>query len=140
MVPGVATTRCPVCLRGGDRRTAAPAHGVTRPWHRYFADVDVFVCPSNITLAFPHDHRPFDQRTITTPEGEWPYVNQSFWIAHAALAGLPAMVAPIGHTTGGLPIGAQVVGPLYEDGTALTFAELLADVIGGYELPPMNQP
>jgi hypothetical protein len=27
------------------------------------------------------------------------------------------------------------VGPLYEDDTAITFAELLADVVGGYEAP-----
>jgi amidase len=46
------------------------------------------------------------------------------------------VTAPIGRTGGGLPIGAQIVGPLYEDGTALAFAELLGDVIGGYEPPP----
>jgi amidase len=38
---------------------------------------------------------------------------------------------------GGLPVGAQIVGPLYEDNTAITFAELLGDVIGGYEPPPL---
>jgi hypothetical protein len=29
------------------------------------------------------------------------------------------------------------VGPLYEDDTAITFAELFADVVGGYEAPPL---
>jgi amidase len=114
------------------RRMAARA-----AWDRYFEDVDVFLCPPNFTPAFPHDRRPFDERMINTPEGEWPYVNQSFWIAHAALAGLPAMVAPVGHTPGGLPVGVQIIAPLYEDGTALAFAELLADVIGGYRPPPI---
>src|SRR5215208_2796916 len=39
-------------------------------WNRYFDDVaDVFLCPVNFTPAFPHDSRPFEQRTITTPEG-----------------------------------------------------------------------
>jgi amidase len=47
------------------------------------------------------------------------------------------VVVPIGRTPGGLPIGAQVVGPLYEDDTALTFAELLSEVTGGYESPPV---
>lgn len=37
----------------------------------------------------------------------------------------------------GLPTGAQIIGPLYEDDTALTFAELLAEHIGGYEPPPL---
>jgi amidase len=115
-----------------NRRMAARA-----AWNRYFNDLDVFLCPVNFTPAFPHDTRPFERRTITTPEGERPYNDQAFWVSHASLPGLPAVAAPIGLTLGGLPVGAQVVGPLYEDNTAITFAELLADVIGGYEPPPL---
>jgi hypothetical protein len=37
-----------------------------------------------------------------------------------------------------LPIGAQIIGPLYEDDTALTFAALLGEVAGGYESPPLD--
>jgi len=114
------------------RRMAARA-----AWSRYFTDIDVFVCPANFTPAFPHDTRPFEERTITTPEGERPYDKQAFWISHATLTGLPAVVAPIGRTPHGLPVGTQLVGPLYEDDTALTFAELLGAVIGGYESPPI---
>jgi amidase len=106
-------------------------------WSRYFDDIDVFLCPVNFTPAFPHDTRPFEQRTITTPEGERPYNGQAFWVSHASLPGLPAVAAPVGRTPGGLPVGAQIVGPLYEDDTAITFAELLGDVIGGYEPPPL---
>ena len=106
-------------------------------WSRYFDDVDVFLCPVNFAPAFPHDTRPFEERTITTPEGERPYNDQSFWVSHASLPGLPAVAAPIGHTPGGLSVGAQIVGPLYEDDTAITFAELLGDVIGGYDPPPL---
>jgi amidase len=107
-------------------------------WNHYFDDiVDVFLCPVNFAPAFPHDTRPFEERTITTPEGERPYNDQAFWVSHASLAGLPAVAAPIGRTPGGLPVGAQIVGPLYEDGTAITFAELFTDVIGGYEPPPL---
>jgi amidase len=106
-------------------------------WTFYFKDIDVFMCPANFTPAFPHDSRPFEERTITTPEGERPYSSQPFWISHASLAGLPAAVAPIGKTAAGLPVGAQMVGPLYEDDTVLTFADLLSDLIGGYEIPPV---
>ena len=105
-------------------------------WQRYFEDFDVFLCPTNFTPAVPHDDRPFEQRTVMTPEGEQPYGNQAFWVSHASLPGLPAVSAPIGQTPGGLPVGIQIIGPLYEDDTALTFAELLADVVGGYEAPP----
>jgi amidase len=106
-------------------------------WTRYFEGIDVFLCPANFTPAFPLDDRPFDERTIRTPEGERPYDSQAFWISHASLAGLPAVAAPIGKTPGGIPVGAQIIGPLYEDDTAITFAELLADVIGGYQPPPL---
>jgi amidase len=105
-------------------------------WARCFDDADVFLCPVNFTAAFPHDRRPFDQRTIETPEGARRYDSQSFWVSHAAVPGLPAVAAPIGRTAEGLPVGIQVIGPLYEDDTALTVAELLADITGGYEPPP----
>jgi amidase len=98
---------------------------VRAAWRAYFANIDAFVCPVNFTPAFPHDNRPFDERTISTAEGERPYDSQSFWIAHASLAGLPAVAAPIGTTRDGLPVGAQIIGPLYEDDTVLTFAESL---------------
>jgi amidase len=114
------------------RRMAARA-----AWNRYFDDIDVFLCPVNFAPAFPHDARPFQERTITTPEGERPYNDQAFWISHASLAGLPAVAAPVGCTPGGLPVGAQIVGALYEDNTVITFAELLEGVIGGYEPPPL---
>jgi amidase len=107
-------------------------------WCNYFADTDVFLCPANFTPAFPHDSRPFEARTIRTPEGEWPYDNQAFWVSHASLAGLPAVVAPVGRTAGGLPVGAQIIGPLFEDDTAITFAERLGDLVGGFEPPPLR--
>lgn len=115
------------------RRMAARA-----AWSGYFENLDVFLCPTNFTPAFPHDTRPFDERTIATPEGERPYRDQPFWIAHASLVGLPAVVAPVGHTPGGLPVGVQIVGPLYEDDTAITFADLLADVVGGFQPPAIQ--
>jgi len=106
-------------------------------WGRWFDQLDVFLCPANFTPAFPHDGRPFEERTIATPEGERRYDLQAFWVSHAALAGLPAVVAPVGLTAGGLPVGAQIVGPLFEDGTAIAAAELLTEVTGGYRQPPV---
>jgi amidase len=95
-------------------------------WQQYFEDFDVLLCPTSFTTAFPHDDRPFDERTITTSYGEQRYDAQVFWIAHASLTGHPALSMPIGQTATGLPVGAQVIGPWHEDDTAITFAELLA--------------
>jgi amidase len=130
--PGEPFARLPEFVDHETRRMSARA-----AWSRYFEEIDLFLCPTNFTPAFPHDSRPFEERTILTPEGERPYANQAFWVSHAALAGLPAVAAPIGFTPGGLPVSVQIIGPLYEDDTAVTFAELLADVVGGYEPPPI---
>ncbi|MGW5715351.1 amidase family protein [Amycolatopsis sp. NPDC003865] len=88
-------------------------------WARYFTDFDVFLTPTVFTTAPAHD----DRRR---------YDDQVFWIAQASLPGLPAVSAPVG---GPLPAGLQVVGPSREDDTAITFAELAADVVGGF-VPP----
>jgi amidase len=106
-------------------------------WGRYFRELDAFLCPVNFTPAFRHDPRPFEERTVPTPEGSRRYDEQPFWISHASLPGLPAVSAPIGRTAGGLPVGAQIIGPLYEDDTVITLAELIADVVGGYKPPPV---
>jgi amidase len=108
-------------------------------WRAYFGDVDVLLMPTNFTAAFPHDSRPYDDRTIPTTEGDRPYGDQAFWISHASLAGLPAVSAPIGLTPQGLPVGGQIVAPHHEDDTAITFAELLAHEIGGYRPPPTTE-
>jgi amidase len=75
-------------------------------------------------------------RSPTSPDGERSYSEQPFRTAHPSVAELPALSAPVGLAAGGMPIDAQIVGPLYEDDTAITFAELLAEVVGGYQPPP----
>lgn len=96
---------------------------VRAAWERYFREVDVFVSPVNFTAAFRHDDPPQH------------YERQGFWVAYPGLAGLPALSAPVGRTVSGLPVGLQVTGPAHEDDTAITFAELAAEVVGGFEPP-----
>jgi amidase len=111
---------------------------VRAAWRRHFGDIDVFLCPVAFTTAFPHDHRPLAERTIDTPDGPRRHDGLSFWIAQASLPGLPAVAAPVGHTAAGLPVGAQLIGPMHEDDTALTFAELLTEITGGFTAPPIG--
>jgi amidase len=54
----------------------------------------------------------------------------------ATLAGLPATIAPVGQTAAGLPVGLQIVAPLWEDATSIEYARLLAGVVGGFRPPP----
>jgi amidase len=50
-------------------------------------------------------------------------------------AGYPTS-APVGITPDGLPVDVQIIGPHLGDETTIRFAELLADVRGGFEKPP----
>jgi amidase len=59
------------------------------------------------------------------------------WIALATAAYLPATSAPVGFTPDGLPVSIQIVGPYLGDRTTIRFAELLADVRGGFQPPPL---
>jgi amidase len=106
-------------------------------WQRYFESHDVFLLPSSFTAAFPHDHsEPMGKRVIDTPEGVRPYVQDApYWISTPTLAGLPATVAPVELTDAGLPVGIQIVAPMWEDGTSIEFAALLSEVIGGFKAP-----
>ena len=107
-------------------------------WQKYFESADVFLLPAFFTAAFPHDHsEPIDTRELKTPEGMRPYVqNRSYWISIASLSGLPATVAPVGLTDQGLPVGIQIVAPMWEDATSIEFAALLSEVSDGFVVPP----
>jgi amidase len=107
-------------------------------WQQYFETHDVFLLPVTVTAAFPHDHRePIDARVIETGAGARPYVQAiPYWSVPATLAGLPATVAPIGRTDAGLPVGIQIIAPMWEDGTSIELAGLLTDVMGGFTPPP----
>jgi amidase len=58
------------------------------------------------------------------------------WMSLATTAYLPATSAPIGLASDGLPVGIQIVGPFLGDYTSIRFAELLAEVRGGFQPPP----
>lgn len=105
-------------------------------WQRHFEQVDVMLMPVTFTAAFPHDQdRPQPERVIDTPEGPRPYAGQFDWIAPATLSGCPATVVPVGMTASGLPVGLQVMGPMWEDATPITFAGLLARELGSIPRP-----
>jgi amidase len=120
-------------LRQTQRRLAFRA-----VWQKYFESCDVFLLPSSFTAAFPHDHsQPIEKRVVKTAEGKRPYVqDRAYWISTASLSGLPATVAPVGLTDDGLPVGVQILAPMWEDGTSIEFAAFLSEVSGGFTAPP----
>jgi amidase len=105
-------------------------------WGEYFERHDVFLTPASFCAAFPHDDsQPMDRRVVHMPEGHRPYSQIGFWVAFASLAGVPATVAPIGRNGAGLPVGLQILGPMWEDATSIEFAHLLAEITGGFIAP-----
>jgi amidase len=117
------------CAEHERRRMTAPA-----AWTRYFEDVDAFICATNFTPPFPQDSRSFAERTIRTPEGERRYEAQPFWIAHASSSsGQPAVSTPLAAPA----LRRSDHRPLYENDTPITFAELVADEVGGLVAPPV---
>jgi len=105
-------------------------------WRQLFAEFDAVVCPITPTPAFPHDHTPNPlERRIAVDGVEYPYFDQLVWAGLATMPGLPATAVPAGLSPEGLPVGVQLIGPLFEDRTPLRLAELLEREIGGFQAP-----
>ena len=112
---------------------------IRQQWRELFKSVDVVLCPPMPTPAFPHDHAK-DERTrqINIDGKEVAYFRQIVWASMATMLGLPATVAPIGHSEDGLPIGVQIIGPYLEDRTTIAFAGLIELEFGGFTRPPLH--
>jgi amidase len=104
---------------------------------RVFAGYDVILAPVGPVAAFPHDHRPFQRRSLALSDGtSVPYLAALGWIALASACGLPVTCVPAGRTPGGLPVGAQLIGPRGADARTLAVAEAIEARLGGFEPPP----
>ena len=105
-------------------------------WRQLFAEFDAVVCPITPTPAFPHDHNPNPlARRIDIDGVEYPYFDQLVWAGLATMPGLPATAIPAGRSAEGLPVGVQLIGPMFEDRTPLRLAELLEQKTGGFQAP-----
>jgi len=102
-----------------------------------FEQVDVIIAPATPLCAFPHDHSPFNRRTLILSDGtRIPYRSMLNWIALATTCGLPATAIPIGPLANGLPFGVQVIGPRGGDSRTLAVAEAIEHAFGGFTAPP----
>jgi amidase len=105
-------------------------------WRRLFAEFDAVVCPITPTPAFPHDHNPDPlARRLDIDGVAHPYFDQLVWAGVPTMPGLPATAVPAGRSPEGLPVGVQLIGPMFEDRTPLRLAELLEESMGGFQPP-----
>ena len=105
-------------------------------WSAFFKDWDILICPQMPTSAFPHDHGPAMERTVTIDAREHPYFEQLHWSGLITVAHLPSTVFPTGPSNAGLPIGLQAVGAEFDDLMTIDFCRLLAQETVGFEPPP----
>ncbi|WP_372781512.1 amidase family protein [Phenylobacterium sp.] len=103
-----------------------------------FGRFDAILAPITPVTAFPHDHRPFGRRKLTTSDGQaMPYTSMLNWISLATALHLPATAIPAGPSASGRPVGAQLIGPLKGDGRMLALAQAIEENVRGYIAPAM---
>lgn len=83
-----------------------------------FEKVDVILTPTAPTQAFAIGDKSMNEDPVNM------YLNDIFTIP-ASLAGLPAMSLPIGLSKDGLPLGLQLIGRSFDEGTVLKVAYAL---------------
>jgi amidase len=105
-------------------------------WHRFFEQFDFLLTPVMPTSAFPHDHLPFNERSIVVDGMSHRYSMQTFWAGLAGVAYLPATVLPAGSCAAGLPIGVQVIGPAFGDLRTIQLAQRLEAMGFAFRAPP----
>ena len=106
-------------------------------WADFFNRYDLLLSPIAASAAFVHDHageRP--DRTILINGRQEPAIDQLFWAGLSGVVYLPSTVAPAGLTRSGLPCGLQIIADYMEDNTALEFARLMEEALGGFQAPP----
>jgi amidase len=112
-------------------------HQLRRIWGAFFQDWDVLLCPVIASPALPlmQEGETWERRH-TVDGKEIPYNDMLFWPGVTCGYHLPASVAPLGMSKTGLPIGVQVVGPLYGDRLTIHVAGLLEKTWRSFESPP----
>ncbi|HEX5264111.1 MAG TPA: amidase family protein, partial [Phenylobacterium sp.] len=105
-----------------------------------FGRFDAILAPIAPVTAFPHDHSPFGRRKLTTSDGQvMPYPSMLNWISLATALHLPATAVPAGFSASGLPVGAQLIGPLNGDGRVLALAQAIEENVRGFTAPDIAQ-
>lgn len=93
-------------------------------WQEFFADIDALILPPAQTVAFAHDEPGHDAEGLL--------------LAFANLTGLPGLVVPAGVDGAGLPVGVQLIGPLWSEMRLLAIAHALEEdgILPGFQAPP----
>jgi aspartyl-tRNA(Asn)/glutamyl-tRNA(Gln) amidotransferase subunit A len=106
---------------------------IQQAWRGMFESIDVLIAPTLATPAFR-----VDKPEITWPDGSKEAATDAYvrLSAPANVTGLPALSVPCGFTTGGLPIGMQILGRPFSEPTLLTVGEAYESATDWAKLAP----
>lgn len=108
-----------------------------RQWAAFFEQWDLLICPVATTPAFAHMHEGERwERMVQVNGADQPSTQALFWAGYPGVAGLPATAVPLGRSSEGLPVGAQIVGPLFGDPMCLRLAQWIEDSYCAFVPPP----
>jgi amidase len=115
------------CLERRDRFIAA--------WEAFFVRFDALLLPPGIASAFPHCE---NGDRIVVDGKHASYNEHGRLLVPFNLTGHPALIVPAGQDGDGLPIGLQLVGPLWSETSLLDIARALeeASILPGFRAPP----
>jgi amidase len=107
-------------------------------WASFFEQHDLLICPVATTPAFKQNQQGERwDRMIPVNGHTQPSTDALFWAGYPAIVGLPATAVPLGLSPDGLPIGAQIVGPLFADPDCLRFAQWLERAYRSFVAPTL---
>ena len=113
-------------------------HLLRQQWADFFERFDLLICPVAATTAMLHNHQGYRwERMIPVNGKPQPSTTQLFWAGYSGIVGLPSTAVPLGLSPSGLPIGAQLVGPVFGDPVCLRFARWLEEAYRAFVPPPM---
>lgn len=98
---------------------------------KWMDDIPLIIAPVGATHAFTHG-----TRRIET-DGQSTSVFRAFGYSQTYnVYGLPSVSIPAGRTSGGLPIGVQIIGRPFEEEAVLAAAFVIEEALGGWQPPP----
>ena len=111
---------------------------IRQEWARFHQRFDALLCPVTPTAALPTEPGlGITERTMSVDGRAVPAIEMIRWCGIVGLAYLPSTAVPVGRTVTALPVGIQVVGPYYEDRTALDVARRIDAVLQEFRVPPL---
>ncbi len=105
-----------------------------RAWQSFLTN-QILICPVMMTTAFPHCPR---DTSVTVDGVEYPYSYVADYCRPFNLTGQPVVTIPVARDDDGLPIGIQIVGPLWTDARLLVIAKAIATIVEPIGRPTLS--